>query len=363
MTVFEPSTLRLDKGDISLLQALTDTANDCPCLVQYSGDDTGKRHALVARLAVIGRLPEAEVYIDSPDIGRRHAELHMSGGATVLRDLGSINGTYLNGAAVTSAVELQDGDLIRLGRVVLKYFDRTNIEALLHDSMYRSAAIDAGTHAFCKRYLMQMLERALRLAQRSGRPLSLVCLDLDHFKDVNDRYGHNAGDLVLRGTAAALQRVLRPRDAFGRIGGEEFAVVLPDTPLAEAVDLAERLRAVVEATDFDLAVEPSGEPCGERAASATPPAGRPDVTVPRRRHAQTASFGVAQLHPGIADARSLLGAADEMLYAAKRGGRNRVAFCVPDTAVADPTGVASCALPSGVSLAALLDVTGDDTAR
>jgi two-component system, cell cycle response regulator len=311
--MFEESTLRLDKSDVSLLQALSESANECPCLVQYSGDDTGKRHPLTKPLAVIGRAPQAEVYIESPDISRRHAELDVAGSSVVLRDLGSVNGTYLNGARVMAPAELQDGDLIRLGKVVLKFFTRTNIEALLHDSMYRSAAMDAGTDTFCKRYLLQVLEREVRLAHRSGRPLCLVCLDLDHFKAVNDRHGHNAGDLVLRGTAAAVQKELRHSDIFGRIGGEEFAVVLPDTSLRLARDLAERLRAVVEATVFELAIEDS----------------LGNVSV---QHRQTASFGVAQLGPDMPDARSLLGAADARLYAAKHAGRNRVSSSEPATA-------------------------------
>lgn len=311
--MFEETTLRLDKSDVSLLQALSEPANDCPCLVRYSGDDTGRRHALVRPLAVIGRVPQADVYIESPDISRRHAELDVAGSSVLLRDLGSVNGTYLNGARVGAPVLLQDGDLIRLGKVVLKFFSRTNTEALLHDSMYRSAAMDAGTDTFCKRYLLQVLEREVRLAHRSGRPLCLVCLDLDHFKAVNDRHGHNAGDLVLRGTAAAVQKELRHTDVFGRIGGEEFAVVLPDTSLRLARDLAERLRAVVEQTVFNLASDDM-----------------PDAPV--RPHRQTASFGVAQLAPGMPDARSLLGVADAQLYAAKHAGRNCVSVGEPAAA-------------------------------
>ncbi|HSI58800.1 MAG TPA: diguanylate cyclase [Ideonella sp.] len=305
MTLFEHSTLRLNKGETSLPQPPGDLAYGGACLVLYSGEDTGKRYALDQARAVIGRTPRAEVYIESPAISRRHAELEVAGDSVTLRDLGSVNGTCVNEVRVEAPVLLQDGDLIRMGEVVLKFFRRASLDALLHDRMYRMATIDAGTDVFCKRYLLQALEREVRLAHRYGRPLSLVCLDLDHFKAVNDRYGHNAGDVVLRDAAAAVQAVVRASDVFGRIGGEEFAAVLPNTALAQAVVLAERFRAVVEQAVFEL---PAGEPPERRTL----------------RHRQTASLGVAQLGREMQDGRCLLGAADEMLYAAKRGGRNRV---------------------------------------
>jgi diguanylate cyclase (GGDEF)-like protein len=156
--------------------------------------------------------------------------------------------------------------------------------------------------------VVDTLEREIRLARRSRQPLSLVCLDLDNFKSVNDRYGHNAGDAV-HATASAMQSAVRGTDVVGRLGGEEFAVVLPHTTIEDA--LAERIRAAVQALPFELR--------SQAAAHAT-----------FCRHLQTASLGLAQLGAEMRDASGLLNAADARLYDARlygaiRAGRNRVA--------------------------------------
>jgi diguanylate cyclase (GGDEF)-like protein len=300
---WDHSTLRLNKADLSLFQALGDSAQRQPSLVLYSGEHSGSRFPMVGGRLVLGRSPECDICLESPGISRRHAELHEEGESTVLHDLGSANGTHLNDLRVAEPVVLKDGDLIRLGNVVLRFFDRHSLDALLHDKLYRLATVDTGTGVYSKRHLLETLEREIKLARRSQRPLSVVCLDLDFFKTVNDRYGHASGDDVLRGAAAAAQQVLRGSDVLGRVGGEEFAVVLPDTPLAGAAEMAERMRRSVAAAVFELPLDGSGRLV---------------------QHRQTASLGVAELQPAMAGARELMAAADERLYASKRGGRNRV---------------------------------------
>jgi diguanylate cyclase (GGDEF)-like protein len=245
------------------------------------------------------------VHIDSPGLSRRHAALQVDGDHVALADLGSANGSHVNDARLVAPVALKDGDLIRLGKVVLRFYERQSLDALLHDHIYRLATVDAGTGVFTKRYLLQALEREIKQAQRATGPLSLVCLDLDHFKAVNDRYGHNGGDLALRAAAATLRGALRDTDILGRMGGEEFAVVLPGTELDTASALAERMRAALAAQTIELP-----QPGEDLAATVL--------------HWQTASFGVAQFRAGMPDARALLGAADALLYAAKRSGRNKV---------------------------------------
>jgi diguanylate cyclase (GGDEF)-like protein len=301
----QQSTIHLNQGDVTLFQSLGESRHRQSCLVLYSGMDTGKRYALDAELMVVGRAPESEVFVDNPGISRRHAELRVAGDTVTLRDLGSSNGTHVNDERVDTVRALRDGDLVRLGNVVLKFYERHSVDALLHDRIYRMATVDVGTEVFSKKYTFDALRREIRLARRTARALSLVCLDLDHFKSVNDRYGHNAGDLVLRQAASALQAVVRGTDILGRTGGEEFVVVLPDTPLAAAAELAERMRVTVAEQTFLLRVN------GERGSQAV-------------LHRQTVSVGAAQLLDGMRDAHDFLGAADAMLYAAKRGGRNRV---------------------------------------
>jgi diguanylate cyclase (GGDEF)-like protein len=300
---WDHSTMRLNKADISLLQTLGGDALRQPCLVLYSGDQTGTRYPLVDGRLVLGRSPDCDVCLESLGISRRHAELREEQGAVVLHDLGSANGTHLNDQRVAQAVALKDGDLIRLGQVVLRFYERHSVDAVLHDKLYRLATMDTGTGVYSKRYLLETLEREIKVARRSARPLSVVCMDLDFFKTVNDRYGHNAGDDVLRGAAQAAQSVLRGSDVLGRTGGEEFAVVLPDTTLLGALDMAERMRRAVAAQAFELPL-----PGTARLA----------------QHRQTASLGVAELLPALSSARDLLAAADERLYGSKRNGRNCV---------------------------------------
>ncbi len=300
---WDHSTMRLNKADISLLQTLGGDALRHPCLVLYSGGETGTRYPLTDGRLVLGRSPECDVCLESLGISRKHAELREEGTAVTLNDLDSANGTHLNDRRITQAEALRDGDLIRVGQVLLRFHERHSLDAALHDKLYRMATIDTGTGVYSKRYLLEALEREIKLARRGARPLSVVCLDLDFFKTVNDRFGHNAGDDVLRGAAQAAQSVLRDSDVLGRVGGEEFAVVLPDTTLLGAVDMAERMRRTVAAQVFDLAL--------------------PGTTT-LARHRQTASLGVAELQPTTSSARQLLDAADELLYTSKRKGRNCV---------------------------------------
>ena len=306
---WDHSTLRLNKADLTLFQALGDTAQRRPCLILYSGDHTGTRFPLQGPRMTLGRSPECDICLESLGISRRHAELREVGDTVTLCDLGSSNGTHLNEQRIQAPVDLKDGDVVRLGGAVLKFYERQSLDALLHDRIYRLATVDSGTDAYTKKYLLEALEREVKLARRTGRPLSVMCLDLDNFKSVNDRFGHNAGDLVLRSAAAATKERLRGSDILGRMGGEEFAVVLPDTELQAAIELAERVRTAVSSRSFDLAMPAAG------------PAGQAATTV---KHKQTVSIGVTQLTQHTLDVRDLLGAADAMLYAAKRAGRNRV---------------------------------------
>ena len=161
------------------------------------------------------------------------------------------------------------------------------------------AARDELTGLGNRRYFMQRGEEAVRLAARHGRPLSVLMIDIDHFKTVNDRYGHAAGDDVLKFLAVTLSLHSRSTDTCGRIGGEEFALVLPETALAEALKTAERIREAVARTP--VPTDQSAEPI--------------PVTV---------SIGAAALAPAQS-LDELLEQADRALYEAKGSGRNRVA--------------------------------------
>src|SRR5699024_985952 len=193
---------------------------------------------------------------------------------------------------------LRDGDLVRISQTVLKFVDEGNIEAGYHSELHESTIRDTLTGLYNRRHAMAVLEKEFARAQRdAGSRLALVILDLDFFKDINDRHGHLAGDGVLRElTAIAAERV-RASDTLARIGGEEFALILPDTTRDEARQLAETIRQSIESETFRLGDE---------------------------EHTITLSAGVATWQPGMDSISELLKAADGQLYEAKASGRNRV---------------------------------------
>jgi diguanylate cyclase (GGDEF)-like protein len=175
---------------------------------------------------------------------------------------------------------------------------------------------DALTGLYNRARLDDYLAEAFSVVQRTGKPLSVIMVDVDHFKKVNDTHGHPAGDRILVAVAGCLGARLRPRDLVARYGGEEFVLILPETDGPGARVVAERTRQKVESLATDAGV---AEP----------------VRV-------TISLGCATFGPvSFANARALLGAADRALYAAKRGGRNRVeADGEPQAAAADPVSAA-----------------------
>ncbi|MDZ4251868.1 MAG: diguanylate cyclase [Sulfuritalea sp.] len=169
----------------------------------------------------------------------------------------------------------------------------------------RLSQIDALTGLSNRRYFMSLAEQELARTQRYGGALSVFMMDLDHFKVVNDTYGHQTGDLVLQKLGSLCREALREFDSVGRIGGEEFAVILPQTDGSRALEVAERLRQAVARTEMAL-----------------------DRGLPLHF---TLSIGVTTLVGGSANIDTLLGQADSALYEAKRSGRNRV--CVYGSAL------------------------------
>ncbi|MDD2770296.1 MAG: diguanylate cyclase [Methylococcus sp.] len=166
------------------------------------------------------------------------------------------------------------------------------------DELERQAHTDFLTGLANRRHFIKLAEVELARARRYGKPLSLFMIDVDHFKAVNDSLGHDTGDRVLQDIAAALVQTLRTTDVIGRFGGEEFAVVLPDTPATQAGEAAERLRRTIAATDMQGDSGPSLH--------------------------TTVSVGVSTLTDAPADLNTLLKHADDALYIAKNGGRNQV---------------------------------------
>ncbi len=268
------------------------------CIVFIYGDDLGRRIPLGARPVVIGRSSKADVRIDEDSVSRQHCRIRATPRGYLIEDLGSTNGTYVENQPVGNGVILRDGQRITIGSAIVKFLHGSNLELQYHEEIYRLMRTDGLTELFNRRYFDEALQKEVSRALRYGRPFSLVLFDIDHFKRINDTYGHLAGDAVLRQLGRLVSSHVRRDDVVARTGGEEFAVILPETGIDAARSFAEKLRQLVERTAFTFEETPI------------------PVTI---------SLGVAEWDPSLTDGKSLIQRADERLYGAKRSGRNRVA--------------------------------------
>jgi len=278
-------------------------------LVVMAGSNVGEMYKLDKDQLVIGRGDKADLRLLDDGISRDHARVVKDGAQMVLEDMGSTNGTYCNGARVTRQA-LSEGDKILLGSTtILKFTYQDRLDEAFQRQMSESALRDGLTRAYNKRYLTERIESELQFALRHDTPLSLIFLDIDHFKRINDVHGHQAGDHVLVQLATLVMSILGEDEVFARYGGEEFAVISRGLEIGAAQALSERIRASVETHPFVFG----------------------DATIP-----VTISVGVSRAPgPGIATSVDLVARADEALYAAKRAGRNRV--CLAQAAPAAVT--------------------------
>ncbi len=266
------------------------------CLVVLQGQRLGQRIDLGEQPLIIGRSPEAEFQVLERSVSREHCRIWQEPAGYRIKDLDSTNKTFLNDQPIIEA-ELKDGDHIAVGSCVLKFMDRSSVEARYHEELYQLATADPLTDLYNRRQFLELLEKELARASNHRRPLVLLIIDLDHFKLVNDRYGHPTGDSVLKKVAHALRGLAREEFILARIGGEEFAIVLPEHDLDEAVRFGDRLRDGIAGLELALTGGPQS------------------VTV---------SIGAAAWLAGMAGTSDLMRAADEQLYRAKQNGRNRV---------------------------------------
>ncbi len=264
-----------------------------------SGPLVGKLHELKEGETIIGRAPEANIPINDGRISRQHVAIQVqSGGGATLTDLGSTNGTFVNGRRIQTHI-LQDGDKIQLSSsTIFKFAHQDNLENVFHQELYKMAVLDAVTGAFNKRYFLDRLKEEFSHAKRANQPLSLIMMDIDHFKTINDTHGHLAGDFILAQLTAAVKQIVRASDIFARYGGEEFAAILRNTDEKGAAQLAERIRRIVEKT----------------------PAHFEQASIP-----VTVSLGVTSLDAEASQTdEDFIAAADRYLYQSKEKGRNRV---------------------------------------
>ena len=272
-------------------------AHDCLVVIYRRDGGAGKCTALDRFPLRIGRDPNNELVVEGSGVSRRHARIEKRAGRAVLMDVGSTNGTLVNDVELSGVVELKSGDRIKVGSTIFKYLSASDAEASLHEQIFASTTTDELTGLRSKRFLNDELAREFSRARRYNRALSVLVIDIDHFKVVNDTYGHHVGDITLQAVAACILSCLREDDTAARFGGEEMVVLLPEAKLAEAASVAERIRLAVAAhvvtfRDFQFTV--------------------------------TVSIGCAQYDHGDADEHVLFERGDRQMYAAKESGRNAV---------------------------------------
>ncbi len=288
-------------ADVSPKHSVSSAAQSQPALVLLSGLEAGRSFRLRIGRNRLGRNEDFDVVLDDDSVSRAHCEIVVApDGGALVRDLGSTNGTMVDEEGIGEGVRMMaDGELIRLSAsVVLKYTWQDEVEEAVQRNLYNAAVRDGLTGVFNKRYLMERFEQEFAWATRNGRPLALVIFDLDHFKRVNDTFGHDAGDAVLREVAGRAGVAIRREDVLARYGGEEFVLLMRETDLYLAMDVSERIRKALRRNPVE--------------------AGAASIPI-------TASIGIATSRDrGVETTNDLFQIADRRLYVAKQTGRDRL---------------------------------------
>jgi two-component system cell cycle response regulator len=278
-----------------------------PFVTVIAGHRAGEMFRLDQEETVLGRGTSSTIHLDSDGVSRKHARIVRQGNDFILEDLGSTNGTWIEQRRIQYH-RLVDGDRVQVGtEVIVRFNFHDEMEAQMQQQLYESAVRDPLTRAHNRKHFQERLKGEIAHAIRHNGQLSMVLMDIDFFKKINDSWGHPAGDAVLKAFAGSMMRVVRVEDVFARIGGEEFALLARGVDGPNATEFADRLRRGVEKMNV--------------------PWGGGAIPV-------TASFGVAALAeifpppyaPGLAppEGDPLVTLADQRLYQAKSSGRNRV---------------------------------------
>lgn len=260
----------------------------------------GKQFSLTQTDFVIGRTIESQIYVDDKSLSRSHAKFVIVGSTVSIIDLGSTNKTAVNGEVLPplAAYTLKNNDQIKTGNVIFKFLERGSLEAVSNQAMYEKAQKDALTGAYSKGALLDKGPEAIKRSEILNEPLSVVTFDIDHFKKINDGYGHPGGDYVLKELGhLVISRLIRANDFFARYGGEEFVLILAGSPSKTAGEVGERIRQTIEGHDF---------------------------VFEGKKIPVTVSVGISTKSAADTEWAALYDRADKALYQSKQGGRNRV---------------------------------------
>ncbi len=271
-------------------------------MTALNGKLLGRTYRLGSGRLFVGRADDCDIVLDDDGVSRRHALfLATPSQKVMLEDLSSTNGTLIDGR-LASVCELRGGEHLQFGSdTVFKFEFRDSLEERYATYLYESSTQDRLTGVFNARYFREQLDLEYAWHHRHQAALSLIFLDIDRFKEINDEFGHLIGDEVLRKVAMACHAESRNEDVFARYGGEEFACLLRQTSANAAIIMADRMCAAVANRAFR-------------------------ITIDGKAHAVhvTISAGVATLAADAMTPNSLLAEADRYLYKAKEAGRNRV---------------------------------------
>lgn len=280
-------------------------------VVQGSEADFGKSYNFTQHSIRIGRDRANTIQVDDRKVSKHHCEISVVKTGEleqiIVKDLESTNGSYVNGDSI-GQMFLQTGDKLSIGATVFRVNFNDEIEEEYHSRLFNFAATDALTGLYNRRYTLNQLEKQRKIVKRNKRVFSIALIDIDDFKRINDTYGHQAGDEYLKQVAFLINHTLREQDIAGRVGGEEFLVVLPETDLEGAHMLANRIRERIR--DAELVYE-------EHIIKATISVG-------------VCQYSPQSIDPGTAtNADSLFRLADDALYKAKTTGKNKVVKASP----------------------------------
>jgi len=272
------------------------------CFVVMGGMDVGRIIALEEPVIIIGRDAKCSVVFQDDGVSRFHLEVRSeSADSVIIRDLGSTNGTFMGGKQISKA-KLHDGAKILIGRrTILKFTFLDELDYNFQQQMYETSTRDGLTGVYNRRYFSKKIIADLSFAKRRQIPCTLVILDIDHFKKVNDTYGHRTGDQVLITVTKALGNVIRKEDILARYGGEEFVVIAQGTDMKDGESLGERIQLCVAEQRI------------------------PALDDPTKIIKVTVSVGIATVPIGASVGSDvLISTADANLFRAKQLGRNQV---------------------------------------
>jgi len=274
------------------------------CLVVLKGADVGNRVLLNKDEITIGRAKNADMCLTRGDVSRMHAIIQrLDEQQFLLVDKDSTNGTLVNANVIKSAL-LKDRDVISIGDSQLKFIASDSPEQAYYEGLYKRISLDKVLRIHNKYYFLSQLDEEIIRSQRYGSHLSLVLIDADDFKQINETYGHQAGDAALIQLAETFKSCIKETDILCRYGVEKFAIIMPEISQQQACELSEYIQSQVAKTPIhyaDVAI---------------------DITV---------SIGVTSYVPdGTTETFTkglLISQAEKAMYEAKRnGGKNKVVF-------------------------------------